>query len=179
MRSFAYTFLVFLAVSGAAAAGASEAKKAVKPASNAAPVAAVPAPAPGMKRFMVLRTFPAGAIDGLDAVGKKQVNEVNASHWEYGPPVEDEEQRMAMHSTRACTGRRQALGEGGGRCAAVDRTRGWEGDSRAGQASAIAAMDTLSAEILTGSFAPWRAGGLAALGVNTIWRGILSPSRRP
>jgi hypothetical protein len=47
---------------------------------RATPAPAVPAPAAGMKRFMVVRTFPAGALDGLDAAGKKQVNATNATH---------------------------------------------------------------------------------------------------
>jgi hypothetical protein len=43
------------------------------------PAPAVAAPKPGMKRFMVVRTFPAGALAGLDAAGKKAVNETNSS----------------------------------------------------------------------------------------------------
>jgi hypothetical protein len=51
---------------------------------SAAP--AVPAPQAGTRRFMVVRTFPAGAVDGLDAAGKKQVNKNNADNkarWVY------------------------------------------------------------------------------------------------
>ncbi|HEY3119699.1 MAG TPA: DUF4242 domain-containing protein [Vicinamibacteria bacterium] len=51
---------------------------------NAAP--AVPAPKAGTRRFMVVRTFPAGALDGLDAAGKKEVNRKNAeksARWVY------------------------------------------------------------------------------------------------
>jgi hypothetical protein len=51
---------------------------------NAAP--AVPAPKPGNRRFMVVRTFPKGALDGLDAAAKKQVNKNNtasAARWVY------------------------------------------------------------------------------------------------
>jgi len=44
---------------------------------DAAPAVAVPKP--GMKRFMVVRTFPAGALAGLDAAGKKAVNETNST----------------------------------------------------------------------------------------------------
>jgi len=44
------------------------------------PAPAVPAPAAGMRRFMVVRTFPAGALDGLDATVKKQVNQTNSQH---------------------------------------------------------------------------------------------------
>jgi hypothetical protein len=64
-----------LALPGVAGAQAPK----VAPAAVAQPAPAVPAPAPGMRRFMVVRTFPAGALDGLDAAGKKQVNEKNAA----------------------------------------------------------------------------------------------------
>jgi hypothetical protein len=40
---------------------------------------AVAAPKAGMHRYMVVRTFPAGALDGLDAAGKKEVNTKNTS----------------------------------------------------------------------------------------------------
>jgi hypothetical protein len=40
---------------------------------------AVGVPTQGMKRFMVVRTFPAGALAGLDAAAKKSVNDTNAS----------------------------------------------------------------------------------------------------
>ena len=50
-------------------------KAAVK--ANGAP--AVGVPKAGMNRYMVVRTFPAGALAGLDAAGKKQVNTNNAS----------------------------------------------------------------------------------------------------
>ena len=55
-----------------------------RPSIDAAP--AVPAPAEGNRRFMVVRTFPAGALDGLDAAGKQEVNRKNASNaarWVY------------------------------------------------------------------------------------------------
>jgi len=48
------------------------------PAARADTAPAVPAPKAGMHRYMVVRTFPAGALDGLDAAGKKQVNTTNA-----------------------------------------------------------------------------------------------------
>ena len=41
---------------------------------------AVPAPRAGMRRFMVVRTFPAGALAGLDATAKKAVNQCNSTH---------------------------------------------------------------------------------------------------
>ncbi len=47
---------------------------------------AVPLPAKGMHRFMVVRTFPAGALAGLDATAKKGVNKCNLEHgvhWVY------------------------------------------------------------------------------------------------
>jgi hypothetical protein len=43
------------------------------------PAPAVAAPKAGMHRYMVVRTFPAGALDGLDAAGKKQVNTTNSA----------------------------------------------------------------------------------------------------
>jgi hypothetical protein len=51
---------------------------------DAAP--AVHAPKAGMHRYMVTRTFPAGALAGLDAAGKKAVNACNSTHsvsWVY------------------------------------------------------------------------------------------------
>jgi hypothetical protein len=65
-----------VAVLAAAAAIAGDAKG--TPSSTADPAPAVPVPAPGMHRYMVVRTFPAGALEGLDSAGKKQVNETNA-----------------------------------------------------------------------------------------------------
>jgi hypothetical protein len=80
LRSSVLTVLAALALP--AAAWAADAKKAVVV--DAAP--AVPAPKPGLKRYMVVRTFAPGALAGLDAAGKKQVNKTNASekvHWVY------------------------------------------------------------------------------------------------
>lgn len=57
-----------------------------KAAATAEPAPAIPAPKAGMHRYMVLRTFPAGALDGLDAAGKKSVNACNATkgvRWVY------------------------------------------------------------------------------------------------
>jgi hypothetical protein len=65
-----------IAVLAAAAAIAGDAK--VTPSSTTDPAPAVPVPAPGMHRYMVVRTFPAGALDGLDTAGKKQVIETNS-----------------------------------------------------------------------------------------------------
>lgn len=42
---------------------------------NATRADAVPLPAP--RRYMILRTFPAGALDGVNAQVKKQVNDNN------------------------------------------------------------------------------------------------------
>ncbi len=72
MRSRLYLFSMLLAL--ALPAVAEEAKK---PAAPNAP--AVPAPASGRKRFIVVRSFPAGVIDGVDAAAKKQINATNAS----------------------------------------------------------------------------------------------------
>lgn len=78
VRSLVLSGFAVLALSGAGfvaeAAGAAD------------PAPAVAAPKAGMKRFMVVRTFPAGALAGLDAAGKKAVNETNASksvRWVY------------------------------------------------------------------------------------------------
>ena len=78
-RSTALPVLMALAVP--ASAWAAEAAKAA-----AEPAPAVPAPKPGMHRYMVVRTFAPGALAGLDAEGKKQVNKTNASEkvrWVY------------------------------------------------------------------------------------------------
>jgi hypothetical protein len=76
MRLSTCSSLMVLSLALPGVAGAEAAKV---PAAAAQPAPAVPAPAPGMHRFMVVRTFPAGALDGLDAAGKKQVNEKNAA----------------------------------------------------------------------------------------------------
>jgi hypothetical protein len=47
---------------------------------------AVNAPKTGMRRFIVVRTFPEGALAGLDAEGKKAVNKCNSTlgvRWVY------------------------------------------------------------------------------------------------
>jgi hypothetical protein len=52
----------------------------------AKPAPAIASPAPGMTRYMVTRTFPAGALAGLDAAGEAAVNKVNAAYsvrWVY------------------------------------------------------------------------------------------------
>jgi len=72
LRSFVLPALATLA---AAVVVAGDAKRTPSSTADAAP--AVPVPAPGMHRYMVVRTFPAGALDSLDAAGKKQVNETN------------------------------------------------------------------------------------------------------
>jgi hypothetical protein len=78
--SLRFTALPVLAVLALPlAAGDAPAPKAA-PAAAAAPAPAVPAPAKGMHRFMVVRTFPAGALAGLDAAGKKAVNKCNSTH---------------------------------------------------------------------------------------------------
>ena len=43
------------------------------------PAPAVEAPQAGLHRFMVVRTFPAGALAGLDATAKKSVNACNST----------------------------------------------------------------------------------------------------
>jgi len=82
-RSSVLAVLAALIIPAASPAG--DAAKAV-PAVAADRAPAVAAPKPGMRRFMVVRTFPAGALDGLDAAGKKEVNTTNSSkavRWVY------------------------------------------------------------------------------------------------
>jgi len=74
MRLGTCSSLMILSLTLPAVGGADAAKAPAAPVANPAP-----APAPGMRRFMVVRTFPAGALDGLDTAGKKQVNEKNAT----------------------------------------------------------------------------------------------------
>jgi hypothetical protein len=65
--------------------GAGQVPKAA-PTVAADPAPAVSAPASGLHRFIVVRTFPAGALAGLDAEGKKAVNTRNATfgvRWVY------------------------------------------------------------------------------------------------
>jgi hypothetical protein len=67
------------------ALGAGQAPKAA-PAVVADPAPAVRAPEAGLRRFIVVRTFPAGALAGLDADGKRAVNKCNATfgvRWVY------------------------------------------------------------------------------------------------
>jgi hypothetical protein len=83
MRFRSPVLIVLTVLAIPAAAWAADAAKAAA-AVDAAP--AVPAPKPGLKRFMVVRTFAPGALAGLDAEGKKQVNKTNASEkvsWVY------------------------------------------------------------------------------------------------
>ena len=75
-RSSVLAVLASLAIPAALSAG--DVAKAM-PAARIDPAPAVAAPKAGMHRYMVVRTFPAGALDGLDAAGKKQVNTTNAS----------------------------------------------------------------------------------------------------
>src|SRR5262249_51169727 len=70
------------------------AARAAKPAKSgvAAPAGpVVPAPAAGRKRFIVIRNFPAGAIESVDAAAKKQINAKNAEFnvqwvWSFANP---------------------------------------------------------------------------------------------
>lgn len=79
-RSTVVPFLAALALATAAAAAPETAARKA----DAAP--AVAPPKAGMHRYMVVRTFPAGALAGLDATGKKQINTNNAGkdvNWVY------------------------------------------------------------------------------------------------
>ncbi len=82
-----------------AASPAAQAAKAV-PAVTADAAPAVAAPKPGMRRFMVVRTFPAGALAGLDAAGKKQINTTNSSkavHWVYSYASADKTKTFCIY----------------------------------------------------------------------------------
>jgi hypothetical protein len=84
MRFRSPVLTVLAALATPAATWASDAAKDAAAVVDAAP--AVPAPKPGLKRFMVVRTLAPGALAGLDAEGKKQVNKTNASEkvrWVY------------------------------------------------------------------------------------------------
>jgi uncharacterized protein DUF4242 len=86
MRFRSSVLPVLAALAIPASAGAVKTAKKAVPAVKADAAPAVPAPRAGMRRFMVVRTFPAGALEGLDASGKKQVNEKNSSQkvrWVY------------------------------------------------------------------------------------------------
>jgi ATP-dependent Clp protease ATP-binding subunit ClpA len=79
MRSRPYAFPLLIALlvpSGARVATAAE-----QAATSAVPAPAVPAPEKGMKRFIIIRNFPDGAVEGVDnAAAKKQINTINAAH---------------------------------------------------------------------------------------------------
>ena len=82
IRSYALPVLACLALLSPSLAASATPKAAA--AADSAP--ALQAPKTGMHRYMVLRTFPAGALDGLDADGKKAVNACNSTHgvrWVY------------------------------------------------------------------------------------------------
>jgi len=61
-----------------ASLGAGTTKATATASADTAP--AVQAPKAGMHRYMVVRTFPAGALAGLDAKAKKSVNQCNSTH---------------------------------------------------------------------------------------------------
>ena len=78
MHIRALVFPALALISLAAGTPSEKAPSKAKASADSAP--AVPAPQKGMKRFMVVRTFPAGALDGLDAAAKKSVNACNFKH---------------------------------------------------------------------------------------------------
>ena len=83
VRTYALSLLAAMTLLPASL-GASTPKAAPTGSADAAP--AVQAPKAGMHRYMVTRTFPAGALAGLDAAGKKAVNACNTTHgvrWVY------------------------------------------------------------------------------------------------
>lgn len=63
---------------------------------------AVPMPAKGMHRYMVVRTFPAGALAGLDATAKKGVNKCNSQHgvhWVYSYANADKTKTFCIYDS--------------------------------------------------------------------------------
>jgi hypothetical protein len=48
-------------------------------AADAPPPGSTATPDPAMRRYMIERTFPAGALDGVDANVKRQVNDTNST----------------------------------------------------------------------------------------------------
>jgi hypothetical protein len=52
----------------------------IAPVFAADPPTAAPAASTGEHRYVIERTFPKGALEGLDAAGKKQINEKNAKY---------------------------------------------------------------------------------------------------
>jgi uncharacterized protein DUF4242 len=97
-RSSVLPVLAALAIP--ASVGAVETAKKAGPAVKADAAPAVPAPRPGMHRYMVVRTFPAGALEGLDAAGKKQVNEKNSSQkvrWVYSYASADKTKTFCIY----------------------------------------------------------------------------------
>jgi hypothetical protein len=64
------------------------------------PAPAVSPPAPGHRRFLILRTCPAGALDGLDAATKAGVNAGNAQHdarWVYSYANSDKTRTVCIY----------------------------------------------------------------------------------
>ena len=99
MRYRSSLLAVLAALAIPAASPAAEPAKAV-PAVKADPAPAVPAPKPGLHRYMVVRTFPAGALDGLDAAGKKEVNAKNSSkavRWVYSYASADKTKTFCIY----------------------------------------------------------------------------------
>jgi len=66
---------------------------------NATRADAMPKPAP--RRYMILRTFPAGALDGVDAQVKKKVNDNNSElgvTWEHSYVNADRTRTFCVYS---------------------------------------------------------------------------------
>ena len=92
-RSSVLPLIASLAIPVAGAAQAAKAKA-------ADPAPAVAAPKPGMHRYMVVRTFPAGALEGLDAAGKKEVNTKNSGQsvrWVYSYASADKTKTFCIY----------------------------------------------------------------------------------
>ena len=75
-----HPFVIAVTLAALASPLAGRAATPPAPAAVASPAPAVAAPAAGLKRYMVVRTFPAGALAGLDAAGERAVNQTNAKY---------------------------------------------------------------------------------------------------
>ncbi|MET3106547.1 hypothetical protein AAKU67_001259 [Oxalobacteraceae bacterium GrIS 2.11] len=85
-----------LIVSVTAIAAGSEQNTAV----SASPAPAVSVPAEGLNRYMVVRTFPPGALAGLNDEGEKAVNQVNSKHavnWIYSYANEEKTKTFCIY----------------------------------------------------------------------------------
>lgn len=87
-----------LALAVSVTVNAASGEQSTSVATNPAP--AVSVPAAGLSRYMVVRTFPAGALAGLNTEGEKAVNSVNSKHsvsWIYSYANEDKTKTFCIY----------------------------------------------------------------------------------